>query len=180
MRVLAEAAGITQSALSQIETGKAQPSVQTLYRLVRELDMSFDQLLGFNGAADQEDRVDRLLDGGEVVFLPRDQQKCLELDTGVVWHRLVPHSVDGTDFLRIVHPPGSRSAAAGKYVRHSGMEFLCVISGTLHVEVGFDATHVLHPGDAVTFPAVTPHRVANLGTEPAEVICVLMARPSDK
>src|SRR6478609_2856470 len=43
-RELARRAGISSSALSQIESGKSQPSVNTLYEIVRHLETSLDAL----------------------------------------------------------------------------------------------------------------------------------------
>ena len=43
-------------------------------------------------------------------------------------------------------------------------EFGHVLSGTLRVVVGFDE-FVLEPGDSITFPSSTPHRLVNDGEE---------------
>ena len=45
LRDLAERLGVSASLISQIETGRANPSVSTLYALVDELDVSLDELL---------------------------------------------------------------------------------------------------------------------------------------
>ena len=45
LRQLAERLGVSASLISQIETGRANPSVSTLYQLVAELDVSLDELL---------------------------------------------------------------------------------------------------------------------------------------
>ena len=39
---------------------------------------------------------------------------------------------------------------------HTGVEFICVINGTLSVHMG-EAEHVLGPGDAIYFDATAPH-----------------------
>src|SRR3954466_9413298 len=44
LRELADRIGISPSALSQIETGRSRPSVSTLYAIVSELGISFDEL----------------------------------------------------------------------------------------------------------------------------------------
>ena len=63
-------------------------------------------------------------------------------------------------------------------VRHSGHEFGHVLSGTLHVVVGFDE-FVLGPGDSITFPSSTPHRLSNEGSEPVRAIWVVRGRRGD-
>ena len=45
LRVLAERLGVSPSLISQIETGRANPSVSTLYAIAAELDVSLDELL---------------------------------------------------------------------------------------------------------------------------------------
>jgi quercetin dioxygenase-like cupin family protein len=60
-------------------------------------------------------------------------------------------------------------------MRHAGQEFGYVISGLLTVDIGFDA-YELAPGDTVSFPATTPHRLSNRGTEPTTAIWLVLGR----
>jgi mannose-6-phosphate isomerase-like protein (cupin superfamily) len=53
--------------------------------------------------------------------------------------------------------------------RHQGHEIGNVVSGVLTVDVGFD-TYELHPGDSITYPSTTPHRISNQGAEDAVAI----------
>ena len=61
------------------------------------------------------------------------------------------------------------------FMRHAGQEFGYVLSGRLTIHVGFDA-HQLGPGDSISFPATTPHRLANDGTEAAVAIWCIVGR----
>ena len=45
LRGVAEAVGVSASLVSQVETGKTQPSVSTLYAMVSHLGISMDDLL---------------------------------------------------------------------------------------------------------------------------------------
>ncbi len=45
LRELADRLGVSPSLISQIETGRANPSVSTLYAIAGELDVSLDELL---------------------------------------------------------------------------------------------------------------------------------------
>ncbi len=49
LREFARRLGISPSAVSQIETGKARPSVSTLYAIITELGMSLDELFNSSG-----------------------------------------------------------------------------------------------------------------------------------
>ena len=52
---------------------------------------------------------------------------------------------------------------------------LPVLAGRLTIHVGFD-THRLGPGDSISFPATTPHRLGNDATEPATAIWCIIGR----
>ena len=67
--------------------------------------------------------------------------------------------------------PAEPRRTDGQLVRHSGQEFGCVLSGTLHVVVGFEE-YVLEAGDSITFPSTTPHLLKNESDEPARAISV--------
>jgi quercetin dioxygenase-like cupin family protein len=60
-------------------------------------------------------------------------------------------------------------------MRHAGQEFGHVLAGRLKVDVGFDA-YELSPGDTISFPATTPHRLGNPGSEPASAIWLVIGR----
>src|SRR5215210_6286297 len=45
LRDLADRLGVSPSLISQIERGRANPSVSTLYQIVAELEVSLDELL---------------------------------------------------------------------------------------------------------------------------------------
>ena len=50
-----------------------------------------------------------------------------------------------------------------------------LLSGRLQVDVGFER-YQLGPGDSISFPATTPHRLANDGPEPARAIWCILGR----
>ena len=51
LRSLAQSLGVSASLISQVETGKTQPSVSTLYAMANHLGLSLDELLGGAGAS---------------------------------------------------------------------------------------------------------------------------------
>jgi mannose-6-phosphate isomerase-like protein (cupin superfamily) len=82
---------------------------------------------------------------------------------------------EDVEFIEATYPPGGASSPEDSFVRHNGHEFGYVLSGTLRVVVGFDE-FVLRPGDAITFPSSTPHRLSNDGSEPVRAIWVIRGR----
>ena len=82
---------------------------------------------------------------------------------------------EDVEFLEATYEPGGASSPDDSFVRHSGHEFGCVLTGTLRVVVGFDE-FILEPGDSITFPSSTPHRLSNEGTETVRAIWVVRGR----
>ena len=168
LRETARRLGISASALSQIETGKAHPSVGKLFDIVNLLNVSVDGLLAADAVAAR--------DGQGFVSLQRTgEHETLELESGVCWRRLTAGSFPGVEFLNVEYQPGGSSTGDSTFMRHAGQEFGYVLSGRLTIHVGFDA-HQLGPGDSISFPATTPHRLANDGTEPAVAIWCIVGR----
>ena len=162
---------MSPSLVSQIETGKVQPSVPTLYALVAELGGSFDELLFGESAAPtvEPPAVFKMaaLDHPPVPLVQRaDDRKTLQLGPGIRWERLTKESVPGVEFLYVEYQPGAVSGGPDEFQRHTGREWCYVQSGVLEIVVGFD-TYTLAAGDSITFDATIPHRLCNNGNEPA-------------
>jgi len=97
---------------------------------------------------------------------------------GVIWERLTQDADPFVDFLHVEYTPGSASCPEDEMMRHGGREYGYVLSGRLDIQVGFD-THVLEPGDAITFDSMTPHRLSNPFEENCQAIWFVVARRSD-
>jgi transcriptional regulator with XRE-family HTH domain len=172
LREMARRLGISASALSQIETGKAQPSVSKLFDIVNLLGVSVDGLLA--GRDGLPGGVGRGQEGFFSVQRAEDHE-TLELESGVLWSRLTAGSFPGAEFLHIEYRAGACSSVDGTFMRHAGQEFGYLLSGRLRVDVGFDS-HQLGPGDSISFPATTPHRLRNDGPDPAHAIWCILGR----
>ena len=183
LRGLAREIGVSASLISQIETGKSQPSVSTLYAITTALSIPVESLFDAEGetartpataavgappdtvlhalaafAADPGRRIGPLVGSSE--------REVLELDSGVIWERLGHVPGADVDFLRVTYRPGGTSSSAGGLMRHPGTEYGYLTSGELVLTLGFEE-HVIRPGDAVCFESTTPHRYRNDGSEPA-------------
>jgi mannose-6-phosphate isomerase-like protein (cupin superfamily) len=60
-------------------------------------------------------------------------------------------------------------------MRHNGMEYGYILSGTLEVSIGFD-TYLIGPGDSISFDCTQPHRFATAGNEPVEAVWFVVGR----
>jgi transcriptional regulator with XRE-family HTH domain/quercetin dioxygenase-like cupin family protein len=177
LRALAREVGVSASMISQIETGKAQPSVSTLYAITSALGLSVQSVFEATPATAAAAPLGRApttvleaLGSAQGVRLgplvrPAEGQ-VLVLDSGVTWERLGVLPGQSVDFLRITYAPGGTSSSDGELMHHTGSEYGVLLSGELLLTLGLDDI-LLRPGDAVSFDSSTPHRYRNDGTEPA-------------
>ncbi len=184
LRALAERVGVSPSLISQVETGRARPSVRTLYAIASELQMSLDELLFLDAPAEPLEAPSDGSAGPWIeIHLPQDpvqraaDRKTIRLASGVVWERLTTASIPSVDFLRVTYEVGGASSPEREFQRHAGQEWGYVVSGTLGVTIGFDEV-VLGPGNSIAFDSTTPHRLFNAGSEPVHGIWFVLGRRS--
>jgi len=168
LRGLARSVGLSPSLISQIETGKCQPSVSTLYAITTALGISVQDVFGDTGGAGADGRAA----GGEPVTLEAadvvcpGQREILELDSGVTWQRLGHVPGSNVDFLMVTYAPGGCSSKEGRLMDHPGTEYGYLVQGELVATLGF-RSHRMTPGDSISFASATPHSYRNEGTGPA-------------
>jgi transcriptional regulator with XRE-family HTH domain len=188
LRALAELLGVSPSLISQVETGRARPSVSTLYSMASELGISLDELLF------RDTRLQAAARKGRGVPPPLretssalpaepvqrgDSRKTIRLASGVVWERLTTASMPNVDFLFVTYEVGGASSPEHEFQRHGGQEWGYVVDGRLGVTVGFD-DYVLDPGDSIALDSSLPHRLYAIGDAPAHAVWfVLGRRPMD-
>jgi transcriptional regulator with XRE-family HTH domain len=181
LRELARRLDLSPSSISQIETSKIRPSVRTLYALASEFGVTVDDVL-FNELpptrrADAQPVPDSSRTSAEpgLSVQRAEERPAIALNSGVKWERLMFWGDEDVEFLEATYEPGGASSPDDSFVRHNGHEFGYVLSGTLRVVVGFDA-FTLEPGDSITFPSTTPHRLSNEGTETVRAVWVVRGR----
>jgi transcriptional regulator with XRE-family HTH domain len=179
VRELARRLDLAPSSISQIETGKIGPSVRTLYALASEFGVTVDEVLFDPGAPTQQQPSTTAAPPEPGLAVQRAAERPeISLNSGVTWQRLMFWGDEDVEFMEAIYEPGGASAPDDAFVRHSGHEFGHVLSGTLRVVVGFDE-FLLGPGDSITFPSSTPHRLSNEGTETVRAIWVVRGRRGD-
>jgi len=172
LRELARRLDLSPSSISQIETGKIRPSVRTLYALASEFGVTVDEVL-FTEPSEPDGAAPKRTEPGLAVQRGEDRP-AIQLNSGVRWERLMFWSDEDVEFLEAAYAPGGASSE-DELVRHNGHEFGHILSGRLRVVVGFDE-YVLEPGDSITFPSSTPHRLINDGPETVRAIWVVRGR----
>ncbi|ORW18758.1 hypothetical protein AWC19_18440 [Mycobacterium palustre] len=148
LRELAAAAGVSESFVSQVERGVANPSMATLSRIAEALNTSLSSL--FVGVEST---------GGVVRAGAR---KRMAHPAGTVEdYLLTPESAKTMQIIYSVVAEGEGSGSE-PYAHGAEEECVVVISGQLEVGVD-DQLHLLHTGDALTFDPKSPHSYRNPG-----------------
>lgn len=180
VRGLAREVGVSASMVSQIETGKVQPSVSTLYAITTALGIAVEDL--FTPAVDGEAPPAVRGTGFEALrghrlgpLVRPEQRRVLHLDSGVTWELLGELPQHTVDFLLVTYQPGGTSSSLGGLMRHPGSEYGHLLSGSLVLTLGFEEM-VLHPGDSICFDSTTPHSYRNEGSEPAVGVWFVIER----
>lgn len=186
LRAVASAVGVSASLLSQVETGKTQPSVSTLYALVNHLGISLDGLMGTNrvaaaplglspvgsaGSAPDPDGNRR----SDSVVQRREDNPVIEMENGVTWERLAVGDTGIADPLIVTYAPSASSSVEGKMMRHAALEYGVLLEGRLTLRIDFE-TYELEPGDSLCFDASRPHLYINAGDVPARGIWFVIGR----
>lgn len=183
-RAFARSVGVSPSLISQIELGKAVPSVGTLYAMVSKLGVSLDEVFFDSaplvfpppeegsepGTAPVQDAA-----GEEGLVLRRANRARIGLASGVTWERLTPDHDYEVDFLLVTYDVGGETCPPDALMRHSGKEYGLVMSGRLGVTVGF-TTCELGPGDSIVFDSSRPHRFWCSGAQPAQALWTVVGR----
>jgi len=158
LRDVAEHAGVTESFLSQVERDVTSPSIATVQRIARALDLSIAQLFA-------EDT-----DSGRIVR--REARRRIAYPGLRAVDEFLTSNLAGRlqVIMSTIEPGGGTGAEP--YTHDSDEEVVVVLTGVLDLWVG-DEHHVLREGDAITFPSRLPHWNANHGQEPVTVIFCL-------
>lgn len=158
---VAQEMGISASALSQIETGAMQPSVNRLVELVGVLGAPVTAIFEETDVFAPEVAGDDVTEPVEGVLVSLGgEARTAHLGQGVTYRRLSPGALPGVDYFESVYPPGSSSSLDGAMLVHPGYESGHVLTGELTFEFT-EGEVVLGPGQSLSFHATRPHRVVN-------------------
>jgi len=156
---LGRRAGLSRAMLSQVELGRSAPTINSLWKIARALDVTFAALVAPQSEATP------------VVLRPLDGS-VLSNHTGTFTSRALfplkePRQVEFYE-LRLrtrgeetaaPHPPGT-------------VENLVVAAGAVEIDIN-DAHHRLEAGDAILFGADVMHSYRNVGTVDAVMYLVM-------
>ncbi len=182
LRELARQIDVSPSFVSQIENGKSQPSVSTLYALAKLLNVSVDELFEDKKTVITAQARPVLaavsVDRGELAHPSTAWQPSeysnrisivhpthrprIDMAAGVNWERLAATPERAVNFMKIVYAPGAASTGDGEMVHHEGYEYGYVVEGELEVTIG-DEVFKLNAGESLGFDSSIPHIFRNTG-----------------
>lgn len=161
LKDVAEIVGCSESLLSKLENGHANPSVQMLHRIARALEINVASLFA------EEDSC-------EGIVTRADDRPLIDTEQsrgghGVRIQRLIPHAsghlLQGN--IHIIDPGGESTG----YLEHVGEEVGYVIEGEIELVVGAEVIS-LGAGDSFCFRSERPHRYSNPGKSVAKIVWV--------
>lgn len=158
LKQLAQAVDLSAAYLSQIEHGKASPSISTLRKLASGLGA---RLVDFFEEELIDDPVVMHPDQWSRVRIPGWQSDTRRLVHHIGTKRMEP-------FFTTI-PPGGRSR---KPYAHPGEEFGFVFEGVLTVIVG-EESHAVGPMSSFYFSSALPHSWVNEGETPVRMLWVV-------
>jgi quercetin dioxygenase-like cupin family protein len=144
--------------LSLIEHNRTSPSVHTLERLARALDVPITAF--FEPEKDLK----------QVVFTRHDARPEATFEMASVGSLAKNLDASSLQLFVTTLAPGAQSGEAG--MKHNGYEFAYCLSGSMQYWIA-DREYVLEPGDSLVFQARLLHRWQNPTGETAEILLVL-------
>ncbi len=154
-RALAKRSRISNATISLIESGKLNPSVAALKRILDGIQLDLSTFFATE-ASESEPVVYR-------------ESELVEIGRGKISYWQVGRQLADRS-MQILHERYAPGSDTGKVtLHHQGEEGGVVIRG--HLELTVDGErHVLGPGDAYYFDSTRPHRFRNGGSEECEIV----------
>lgn len=159
LKMLAEKVGCSESLLSKIENGRANPSLKMIQKMAYSLDVTVGELL-----APWDNSGSYIVREGTRPLIPIGQARGRK---DLLLERLIPN-VRGHLLQGSIHhvPPGAENE---KLLQHQGEKFGYVLEGAIELTVA-GQTHIVRQGDCFCFPSDQAHSYRNATERPAKIL----------
>ncbi len=154
-RMLAKKVEVTNSTISLIESGKVNPSVGALKRILEGIPVGLSEFFAFEPEPEQS------------VFFAADE--LVEIAKGKLSFKQVGANLHGRAMMILLETYDIGADTGRKLYGHEAEEGGIVISGRVEVTVG-EERKILGPGDAYYFDSRKPHRFKQVGPEKCVVV----------
>lgn len=159
LKTVAERAQLSESFLSQVERGRANASVASLQRIAGALGVHVADLFEPNGAS------------GRPRVLRRESRPALTFGVLGQKYMLTPRPLE---HLQVIIGEFEAGGSTGDepYTHGDSEELLVVLSGVVSLQLGTELFE-LSTGDSIDYRSSVPHRLTNIGGDPAEVMWII-------
>lgn len=191
LKDLAKKADLSYSYISQIERGDASPSLSSLDRLAKALDMTVWQLLKDdnepgkppdgdsrpNGPTNQEavsDATPAKVRTGKLrktKIVRHDMRRSIILPQSTVRYQMITPDINAALEVILVKAEVGATSGEAKF-EHEGEECYLILEGQLEVSVGGETFH-LETGDSLYFSCELPHGWKNVGDGDVSMLLVV-------
>jgi transcriptional regulator with XRE-family HTH domain len=158
LKALAEQSKLNINTLTMIEKGKSSPSVGTLQRISRTLDVPITALFEVGEKAEQ------------IIFTAHDHRPettCCEALIQNLGKDLKSSAIE--PFIVTMQP---HAGSGGRTIIHSGYEFAYCMSGKIIYRIE-EMEYPMAAGDSLVFAAKLPHRWENAFDGESQMMLVL-------
>lgn len=153
--------GVTSSLISQIEKGKAFPSIVTLKKIAEALQTTVGELIGENENLSQHP----LLKPNERRFVKKNKK-------GTSLHLLSYHDTSKQIEPYIIQFNKNSDSEGIMTSNFPGQEFCFVLKGSFEAVVN-EHSYKLNDGDGFYFNSKQPHQFKNISGKEAELLWVI-------
>jgi transcriptional regulator with XRE-family HTH domain len=158
LKDVADKAGITPSALSQIERDQSNPTLGSLKAIASTLGTTIGHLFPAPAASDR-------------LVVRAGERKRLSPRRGITYELLTPDLSGQIEFIVSVYAPGA--STGDEAFAYPGEQCGVVLEGVADVTL-YDTVHRLHAGDSIRFDCSVPHRIANPGRRQLKCIWAII------
>jgi len=161
LSILAERCGVTKAMLTQIESEKVNPTIATVWKIARGLDVDIDSLLTGQEHLQREFSISRSED---IIRMETDEE-------GVHIKVLSPLSMaQDLEMYLLIFQKGMTLPSSPHVARTE--EFLTVLKGAIRIEAG-DNKAELSEGDFIRYHADIEHTIENIAEGESEIYMIV-------
>jgi transcriptional regulator with XRE-family HTH domain len=158
---MSAACRVSRSMLSEIERGRANPTVVVAHRIAQAFGMALGELVESQAATQ---RVD-VIRADDRAYHYRSDRHCRIRTLSPL------HLEKAVEYYEVVLRPGGVLASSPHF--EGARELATVQRGSIRIRSGGDAAD-LKAGDSAHYPADLPHAIENTGKQDAVVFLVVM------
>jgi transcriptional regulator with XRE-family HTH domain len=162
---LAKDVGVSRSLISAIELGRVGPSLGTLRRIAKALNVPMAALFVEDDAAHDHDNSD-----GRTVVRRAARKRIATRRSGIAYELLTPDVNRSVEFFWAeFEPQASAPPGPNEYTAHLGEENALCLVGRIVFTIG-TREFTLDEGDSISFDCSIPHRLENRSARSATLI----------